>query len=209
VQSEGTIFIRGNVAQVTDNAVTSEEKGKLVVVAEDTLTRTRMRVPVDMVVLSVGLQPAEDADAVARMLGISQDLDGWFNELHPKLAPVSTPTDGVFIAGCCQGPKDIPDTVSQASGAAAEALSLMMRGKVEMEAATSYINPSLCVGCRQCMDICMYGAIDYIEPKNICEVNTAVCKGCGLCAATCPSKAVTVKHFNNDEIFAEIEAFAV
>ena len=209
VQEEGTIFIRGNVAQVTDNAVTSEEKGKLVVVAEDTLTRTRMRVPVDMVVLSVGLQPAEDADAVARMLGISQDLDGWFNELHPKLAPVSTPTDGVFIAGCCQGPKDIPDTVSQASGAAAEALSLMMRGKVEMEAATSYINPSLCVGCRQCMDICMYGAIDYIEPKNICEVNTAVCKGCGLCAATCPSKAVTVKHFNNDEIFAEIEAFAV
>ena len=85
----------------------------------------------------------------------------------------------------------------------------MMRGKVEMEATTSYINSELCVGCRQCMDICMYGAIDYNEFKNICEVNTAVCKGCGLCAATCPSKAVTVKHFNNDEIFAEIESLAV
>ena len=209
VQSEGTIFIRGNVASVTDKAISPEENGKLIVIAEDTLTENRVRVPVDMVILSVGLQPAEGAEDIARMLGISQDLDGWFNELHPKLAPVSTATDGVFLAGCCQGPKDIPDTVAQASGAAAEALSLMMRGKVEMEATTSYINPELCVGCRQCMDICMYGAIDYNEFKNICEVNTAVCKGCGLCAATCPSKAVTVKHFNNDEIFAEIESLAV
>ena len=208
VQEEGTIFIRGNVARVTDKAESPEENGKLIVIAEDTLTKERIRVPVDMVILSVGLQPAEGADEIARMLGISQDLDGWFNELHPKLAPVSTATDGVFLAGCCQGPKDIPDTVAQASGAAAEALSLMMRGKVEMEATTSYINPDLCVGCRQCMDICMYGAINFNDVMNICEVNTAVCKGCGLCAATCPSKAVTVKHFNNDEIFAEIEALA-
>ena len=209
VQEEGTVFIRGNVAGVTDKAVNSEEKGKLIVMAEDTLTGKRVRVPVDMVILSVGLNPADGADNVARMLGISQDLDGWFNELHPKLAPVSTATDGVFIAGCCQGPKDIPDTVSQASGAAAEALSLMMKGKVEMEAATSYINPNLCVGCRQCMDICMYGAIDYNVFKNICEINSAICKGCGLCAATCPSKAVNLKHFDNDEIFAEIESLAI
>ena len=209
VQEEGTIFIRGNVASVTDKAESDEEKGKLTVIAEDTLTNERVRVPVDMVILSVGLNPADGADDIARMLGISQDLDGWFNELHPKLAPVSTPSDGVFIAGCCQGPKDIPDTVSQASGAAAEALSLMMRGKVEMEATTSYINPALCVGCRQCMEICMYGAIEFNEVKKICEVNSAICKGCGLCASTCPSKAVTVKHFNNDEIFAEIEAMVV
>ncbi len=209
VQSEGTIFIRGNVAKVTDKAESPEEKGKLIVIAEDTLTKERLRVPVDMVILSVGLQPAEGADEVARMLGISQDLDGWFNELHPKLAPVQTATDGVFIAGCCQGPKDIPDTVAQANGAAAEALALMMKGKVEMEAAQSYINPDLCVGCKQCMDICMYGAIDYNPLRKVCEVNTAICKGCGLCAATCPSKAVTLKHFDNDEIFAEIEALAV
>jgi len=209
VQSEGTIFIRGNVAKVTDKAESPEEKGKLIVIAEDTLTKERLRVPVDMVILSVGLQPAEGAEEVARMLGITQDMDGWFNELHPKLAPVQTATDGVFIAGCCQGPKDIPDTVAQANGAAAEALSLMMKGKVEMEAAQSYINPDLCVGCKQCMDICMYGAIDYNPLRKVCVVNTAICKGCGLCAATCPSKAVTLKHFDNDEIFAEIEALAV
>ncbi len=209
VQSEGTIFIRGNVAKVTDKAESPEEKGKLIVIAEDTLTKERLRVPVDMVILSVGLQPAKGAEEVARMLGITQDMDGWFNELHPKLAPVQTATDGVFIAGCCQGPKDIPDTVAQANGAAAEALSLMMKGKVEMEAAQSYINPDLCVGCKQCMDICMYGAIDYNPLRKVCVVNTAICKGCGLCAATCPSKAVTLKHFDNDEIFAEIEALAV
>jgi len=209
VQSEGTIFIRGNVARVTDKAESPEEQGKLIVIAEDTLTKERIRVPVDMVILSVGLQPAEGAEEIARMLGITQDLDGWFNELHPKLAPVQTATDGVFIAGCCQGPKDIPDTVAQANGAAAEALALMMKSKVEMEAVQSYINPNLCTGCRQCMDICMYGAIDFNPLRKVCEVNTAICKGCGLCAATCPSKAVTLKHFDNDEIFAEIEALAV
>ncbi len=209
VQSEGTIFIRGNGARVTDKAESPDEQGKLIVIAEDTLTKERVRVPVDMVILSVGLQPAEGAEEIARMLGITQDLDGWFNELHPKLAPVQTATDGVFIAGCCQGPKDIPDTVAQANGAAAEALALMMKGKVEMEAVQSYINPNLCTGCRQCMDICMYGAIDYNPLRKVCEVNTAICKGCGLCAATCPSKAVTLKHFDNDEIFAEIEALAV
>ena len=209
VQSEGTIFIRGNGARVTDKAESPEEQGKLIVIAEDTLTKERVRVPVDMVILSVGLQPAEGAEEIARMLGITQDLDGWFNELHPKLAPVQTATDGVFIAGCCQGPKDIPDTVAQANGAAAEALALMMKGKVEMEAVQSYINPNLCTGCRQCMDICMYGAIDYNPLRKVCEVNTAICKGCGLCAATCPSKAVTLKHFDNDEIFAEIEALAI
>ncbi len=209
VQSEGTIFIRGNVAKVTDKAENPEEEGKLIVIAEDTLTKERIRVPVDMVVLSVGLQPADGADQIARMLGISQDLDGWFNELHPKLAPVQTATDGVFIAGCCQGPKDIPDTVAQANGAASEALALMMKGKIEMEASQSYINPNLCVGCKQCMEICMYGAIDYNPLRKVCEVNTAICKGCGLCAATCPNKAITLKHFDNDEIFAEIEALAV
>ena len=209
VQSEGTIFIRGNVAKVTDKAESPEEQGKLIVIAEDTLTKERLRVPVDMVILSVGLQPADGADQIARMLGISQDADGWFNELHPKLAPVQTPTDAVFLAGCCQGPKDIPDTVAQANAAASEALSLLMRGKVEMDAVQSFINPNLCVGCKQCMDICMYGAIEYNPLRKICEVNTAICKGCGLCAATCPSKAITVKHFDNDEIFAEIEALAV
>jgi heterodisulfide reductase subunit A len=208
-QEKGTIFIRGNGAKVTDKAENPEEKGKLVIVAEDSITKQRVRVPVDMVILSVGLQPPDGTEDLARKVGVSVDLDGWINELHAKLAPVSTPSDGVFIAGCCQGPKDISDSVAQAHGAAAEALSLMMRGQVEMEAATSYIDPELCTGCRQCMDICMYGAINFIEYKHICEVNSAICKGCGLCAATCPSKAANLKHFNNDEVFAEIEALAI
>ena len=205
LQEEGTHFIRGKVAEVTDVALSPEEEGKLIVVAEDTLAGKVRRVPVDMVILSVGLQPADGAEEVARLVGISQDQDGWFIELHPKLAPVSTASDGVFIAGCCQGPKDIPDTVSQAAGAAAEALSLIMRGQVEVEAATSYIDPEVCVGCQQCKKICMYSAIDYDPARGICVVNEAICKGCGLCAATCPNKAVTTKHFNNEEIFSELE----
>jgi heterodisulfide reductase subunit A len=133
VQSEGTIFIRGNGARVTDKAITPEEKGKLIVIAEDTLTGERVRVPVDMVILSVGLQPAKDSEKIANMLGINIDEDGWFKENDVILDPSSTPTPGVFMAGCCQGPKDIPDTVAQAIGAAADALSLIMKGKIEIK----------------------------------------------------------------------------
>jgi len=205
LQEEGTHFIRGKVAEVTDVAESPEEEGKLIVVAEDTLAGKIRRIPVDMVILSVGLQAADGADKIAQLVGISQDQDGWFIELHPKLAPVSTATDGVFIAGCCQGPKDIPDTVAQASGAAAEVLSLIMREKVEVEAAVSQINPEICVGCQQCLKACMYSAIDYNPALGVCVVNEALCKGCGLCAATCPNKAATLKHFNNEEIFSELE----
>ncbi len=205
VQSEGVLFIRGNVAEVTDKAINDEEKGKLIVLAEDTLAGVFLRVPVDAVILSVGLQPADGAEEIARLVGISQDQDGWFNELHPKLAPQATPSDGIFLAGCCQGPKDIPDTVSQANGAAAEVLSLIMREEVEIEAAISHIDPDRCMGCRQCETVCMYDAIDYHPILNVCEVNEAICKGCGLCAATCPNKAVTLRHFNNDQILSEME----
>lgn len=205
LQEEGTHFIRGKVAEVTDVAEFPEEEGKLIVVAEDTLAGKVRRIPVDVVILSVGLQAADGAEEVAHLVGISQDQDGWFIELHPKLAPVSTASDGIFIAGCCQGPKDIPDTVAQAAGAAAEALSLIMREKVEVEAATSWIDPEVCVGCQQCLKACMYSAIDYNAALGVCVVNEAVCKGCGLCAATCPNKAVSLKHFNNEEIFSELE----
>ena len=205
LQEEGVHFIRGKVAEVTDVAETPEEEGKLIVVVEDTLSGKVRRVPVDMVVLSVALEPADGAEEIARLVGISQDQDGWFIELHPKLAPVSTASDGVFLAGCCQGPKDIPDTVAQASGAAAEALSLIMRGKVEIESATSQIDPEICVGCQQCKHVCPYSAIDYNAALCVCVVNEALCKGCGLCAATCPNKAVTLKHFKNEQIFHELE----
>ncbi len=209
LQEEGVHFIRGKVAEVTDVAETPEEQGKLIVVAEDTLAGEVRRIPVDMVVLSVALEPATGAEEIARLLGISQDQDGWFIELHPKLAPVATASDGIFLAGCCQGPKDIPDTVAQASGAAAEALSLIMRQKVEIEAATSYIDPEICVGCQQCKEVCAYSAIDYNPALGVCVVNEALCKGCGLCTATCPNKAITLKHFKNEQIFSELEGILI
>ncbi len=205
LQEEQTHFIRGKVAQVTDIADSSEEEGRLVVVAEDTLAGKVRRIPVDMVILSVGMVPAQGVENVARMLGISLDSDGWINELHPKLGPLETPSDGIFIAGCCQGPKDIPDSVAQAKGAAGAALSLISRGKLEIEAAVSVIDPERCMGCRQCETVCAYSAITYDPSRGVCEVNEAMCKGCGNCAATCPNKAVELRHFNNDELISEME----
>jgi heterodisulfide reductase subunit A len=134
VSDEGVNFIRGKVAQVTDVAQSDEEKGKLIVVCEDTLLGTLIRVPVDMVILSVAIEPRSDADEVASLFWLDQDKDGFFEEKHYKLAPMSTVTDGIFLAGCCQGPKDIPDTVAQAIGAAAKALALVSRGEVGAEA---------------------------------------------------------------------------
>ncbi|WP_456434430.1 hydrogenase iron-sulfur subunit [Thermosulfuriphilus sp.] len=171
LQEEGVHFIRGRVAEVTDAALYKHELGKLIVIAEDTLAGRLRRIPADMVILSVGLEPAEGSQEIARLAGISQDADGWLNELHPKLAPVATATEGIFIAGCCQGPKDIPDTVAQASAAASQALSLIMKGKVEIEPTTASIDPDICVGCRQCLSICSYGAISY---KDVVFVRSSV-----------------------------------
>ncbi len=205
VQEEGTHFIRGKVSQITDIVDSPEDKGKLVVVAEDTLARKVRRIPVDMVVLSVGLKPSSGIEDIVRMVGISLDSDGWINELHPKLGPLATPSDGIFVAGCCQGPKDIPDSVAQGQGAAGEALSLISRGKLEIEASVAIIDPEKCMGCRQCEEVCFYGAISLNPVSSVCEVNEAICKGCGNCSATCPNKAIELKHFNNDEILAEME----
>ncbi len=130
VQSEGVRMIRGKAARVTDQALTPEEKGMLVVVAEDTLSGQVLRVPVEMVILCTAMEARADAGEVARVFGISTGADGFFLEEHPKLEPVSTPTAGVFLAGACQGPKDIPDTVAQAKGAASEALALSALGEV-------------------------------------------------------------------------------
>jgi heterodisulfide reductase subunit A len=205
LQEEGTHFIRGKVSEVTDIVDDPADKGKLIVVAEDTLARKVRRIPVDMVVLSVGLEPSDGMQDIARMVGFSLDSDGWINELHPKLGPLATASDGIFIAGCCQDPKDIPDTVAQAQGAAGSALSLISREKLAIEATVSVINPNRCMGCLQCENVCVYGAISYNPALNVCEVNEALCKGCGNCASTCPNKAITVKHFNNDEIMWEME----
>lgn len=206
VQEEGVHFIRGRVAEITDIPDRPEDQGRLVVVAENTLTRRVQRVPVDMVVLSVGLEPADGASDLGRMVGVSRDSDGWFNELHAKLAPVSTAVNGIFLAGCCQGPKDIPDTVSQAMGAAGEVTALLSRGTVKTQAEISHIDPDTCSGCRSCIEVCAYSAIGFDELRNVAVVNEALCQGCGSCSAICPSSVAGVRHFTDLQIMGEIEA---
>jgi heterodisulfide reductase subunit A len=204
-QEEGTLFIRGKVAEVTDRALTPDEDGKLVCVAEDTLLGKRLRVPVDMVVLCAAMQARDDAPDIGRLFGVNQGADGFFLEEHPKLAPLNTATNGVFIAGACQSPKDIPDTVSQASGAAAKALSLAARKTVEVPSAISWIDPDICAGCQTCIGLCPYSAIEFDPRRNVSIVNEAVCKGCGSCAGFCPSGAAQVYHFKTKQVFAEFD----
>jgi heterodisulfide reductase subunit A len=205
VSDEGVNFIRGKVAQVTDQAVSDEEKGKLVVVTEDTLLGRMVRIPADMVILCPAMVPRADAGEVARRLLLSRSTDGFFLEKHPKLEPVGTVNDGVFVVGCAQGPKDVPDTVAQASAGAAEALSLIDRGKVEIEAATAVVDDEHCSGCKICLALCPYNAITFDEEKTVAEISDILCKGCGVCVAACPSGAITGRHFTDQQIVAEIE----
>ena len=202
---ENVHFIRGRVAEISDWAMSPEEEGKLVIRAEDTLIGTVRRIPVDMVVLSVGMEAHKDADDVRRMFNISCSKEGWFLERHPKLAPVSTFTDGIFLAGACQGPKDIPDCVAQAGAAAAEALALIDKGQVELEPNTAFITEEFCSGCRTCMSICPYSAIGFNDEKKKAVVNGALCKGCGTCVAACPSGALQQNLFTDEQIFQEVK----
>jgi heterodisulfide reductase subunit A len=198
-------FIRGRVAEITDWAMEPQEEGKLVIRVEDTLIGAVRRIPVDMVVLSVGLEPQADTEDVRRLFNISCSHDGWFLERHPKLAPVSTFTDGVFLAGACQGPKDIPDSVAQAGAAAAEALALIDAGRVELEPNTAFVQEEFCSGCRTCIPLCPYTAITFDAEKNKASVNCALCKGCGTCVAACPSGALQQNLFTDGQIFHEIK----
>jgi len=159
----------------------------------------------DLVVLAVGLVPKEDAKEFSRVLNISQSSDGFFLEAHPKLRPVDTFTDGIFLAGCCQGPKDIPDAVAQASGAAVRASEPLAQGKVEVEAITSTINEDLCSGCKVCERMCPYSALEFDEKAGVMRVNEVMCKGCGSCASTCPSGAISMRHFAVKQIIAQID----
>jgi heterodisulfide reductase subunit A len=199
VQSEGVRMVRGKASRV------DEKDGILTVTAEDTLSDRMLKVPVEMVILCTAMEARSDANEVARIFGISTGSDGFFQEEHPKLEPVSTPTSGVFLAGVCQGPKDIPDTVAQAKGAAAECLALSASGKVSVAPMISSIDPDICIGCQVCIGLCAYSAIEFNALKGISVVNEAVCKGCGSCAAYCPSGAAQIRHFTNKQIFAEID----
>jgi heterodisulfide reductase subunit A2 len=201
---EGIRFVRGRVAEVTDWALAPEEEGKLVIRVEDTLAGFVRRIPVDMIVLAVGMEPHMDAQEMRRLFNLSCSTEGWFLEKHPKLAPVSTFTDGIFIAGCCQGPKDIPDSIAQAGAAAAEAMALIDKGYIEQEPNTAYITEEACSGCKSCIPLCPYTAISFDEAKQKAVINEALCKGCGTCVASCPSGSIKQHLFEDDQIFEEI-----
>jgi heterodisulfide reductase subunit A len=203
--SEGMQFVRGKVAEVTSAARCPEEQGKLVVQCEDTLMGKQRRIPVDMVVLMGALEPQADAKETGLKLGISCSMAGWYTERHPKLDPVATMTDGVFVAGVCQGPKDIPASVGQGAAAAARVMGMITKGTVTVEPIVASIDEEACSGCKICNNLCPYNAIDFDEAKGASHVITALCKGCGTCVAGCPAAAITGAHFNNQQIFAEIE----
>src|SRR5512147_255464 len=190
VLEEGTLFVRGKVAEVTDAARYPSEKGRLVIQVEDTLAGKQRRIPVDMVILSAGLQARADSKEVAQKFGISCSADQWFIEKHPKLDPVATMTDGVFIAGACQGPKDIPASVAQGAAAAARVMSIIAQKEIEIEAATAIVDEKDCIGCQQCIQVCPYQAINYIADIQKARVNEALCKGCGTCVGACLPKCI-------------------
>jgi len=201
---EGVNFVRGKVAEVTDLAQTPEEEGKLVVVAEDTLLGAPRRVPVDAVFLSVAMEPRRDKDEIRRMLNMSCSQEGFFAERHPKLAPVATVNEGIYIAGTCQGPKDIPETVAQAEAAAAEAIAITSKGYITLEPNLAYVDEKLCSGCQICIPLCSYNAIELDKEKKVVVVNDALCKGCGVCVAACPSGASHQRLYEDEQIIEEV-----
>jgi len=205
VLEEGTLFVRGKVAEVTDAARLSGEEGKLIVQVEDTLAGKQRRIPVDMVILSVGLEPRKDSDDTAKLFGISCSSNGWFIEKHPKLDPVATMTEGIYIAGCAQGPKDIPASVAQGAAAAARVLGKIEQKQMALEPIRASVIEEKCSGCRICNDLCPFNAITFHEDKMVSEINAALCQGCGTCVAACPAGAIYGTGFNNDQILAQIE----
>jgi heterodisulfide reductase subunit A2 len=202
---EGTRFIRGRVSEVTDAARLPGEEGKLIIQVEDTLIGKQRRIPVDMVVLSTGLEPKADAKEVAKLFGISCSVDGFFIERHVKLDPVATMTEGVFIAGAAVGPKDIPASVAQGSAVAARVMSYIAQKEMALEPYAATIHAEHCSGCRICNNMCPFNAISFHEDTHVSEVNPALCQGCGTCVAACPAGAITGSGFSNEQILAQIE----
>jgi heterodisulfide reductase subunit A len=203
---EGVQVIRGKGAEIVPTSRSRATEGALTIRCEDTLIGRFREIPVDMVVLCTALEARDDAANLARKLNISKGADGWFIEAHPKLAPVSTTTDGIYLAGVCQGPKDIPDAVAQGSAAAGQVLKLFGHDELLMDAAYAVINDQTCSGCRICNGLCPYTAISFEEENKISVINSALCKACGTCVAACPSGAIHGRHFSDEQLYAQIEA---
>jgi heterodisulfide reductase subunit A len=197
---EGIQFIQGRPSQVTVDPAS----GEIFVEVEDILLGRVMELRVDMVVLATAVEPPADADRIASTFRLGRTPDGWFAEAHPKLRPVETATAGVYLAGCAQGPRDVPDTVAHATAAAAEAVRLCNQGEVTISPTVAVVEPERCVGCGECIATCPYSAIVRGDTEKA-EVNPALCQGCGTCAATCPSGAITALHFTDEEIVVQID----
>lgn len=205
VLEEGTLFVRGKVADITDAARLPGEEGKIIVQVEDTLVGKQRRIPVDMVILSAGLEPRHDAKEFAKLFGLSCSADGWFIEKHPKLDPVATMTEGILIAGCVQGPKDIPQSVAQGAAAAARVLGRIQQAEIALEPFRASVDEDKCSGCRICNSLCPFNAILFHEDRMVTEINPALCQGCGTCVAACPAGAISGTGFSNEQILAQIE----
>ena len=208
VLEEGTTVIRGKVAEVVparkDVSHKSNGEDHLLIRCEDTLIGRYREIPVDMVVLCNALEAQSDAAHVGRVFSLSRSSDGFFLERHPKLDPVGTTTDGVYLAGCCQGPKDIPDTVAQAQAAAARVMGLIAKGETLIDPVRATVQPQYCSGCKTCLDLCPYSAISF-DDGGVAVVNDALCKGCGTCVAACPAGAMTGAGFTDEQVLAELE----
>ncbi|MBN2362068.1 MAG: CoB--CoM heterodisulfide reductase iron-sulfur subunit A family protein [Deltaproteobacteria bacterium] len=176
----------------------------MLIALQEQLSGESIEIPADLVVLMVGMEPRADAAEVAHLVNISRDKDGWFIESHPKLDPVATTTDGIFIAGACQAPKDIPDSVAQARAASARILAKIAQGKIWVDAVYAEIDEERCCGCRMCGEVCPYSAIEYNPATRRSTVVSVLCKACGTCAATCPAGAIKARHFSDRQIFAQI-----
>ena len=198
--------MRGKVAEVIYNPNESSENGKLEVKVEDTLSGMNRHIPLDMIILANGITSRSDSRDIARKIGISIDQNGFFIESHPKLNPIGTQDQCVFIAGTCTGPKDIPHTVVQASAAAAGAIALLEKNTIALEPITAEINDEVCVGCQICINVCHYTAIKFDAERKISMVDESLCRGCGTCVSTCPSMAIEGNHFTDLQIMSEIES---
>jgi heterodisulfide reductase subunit A len=210
---EGAVYLRGRVSKIYPR------EGKLVVKGEDTLLGCPVEVEADLVVLATAMVPAAGYEKVAKLASISMDKDGWFQEAHPKLRPVETFTAGVFLAGACQGPKDIPDTVSQASAAAVKVTSLFSKTEMPTDPMVATVDNAICAGCGICVGVCPYKAIELVplqervagkmQERMVAAVNKGLCQGCGACNVACRSGAITVKGFTDQQILAEVEALCL
>ena len=195
----GVKYIRGLPGEVTQN------DGRLKVVVENTTAGRLEEHEFDVIVLSIGAVP-RGADTVGKLLTLSRSPDGFFLEAHPKLRPVDSPTKGVFLAGCAEAPKDIKDSVTQASAAAARAQILLNSKEIKIEAITAVVDEEKCTGCGACVRVCPFHAIVQEGKKQPAKVITAACAGCGTCAAQCPVGAITMRHFTDQQIYAQIDA---